>query len=368
MRSGDLPDPHFYWRKTFRGDERTRFDDSGKALTRAVYDKLEGGEKGGISPNTESWEFWSPPVSYDDGSAPLAARQPRRYVQFQAELSSDRPIDTHSSLDFLEFEVTKPPLVSSALAEITPVQVNPREITRFNYMVLPLFAADDQGFDSIEILTPVRVASVDSIILSSPEVDRRDAFDVSATAEITDSSFVIQFPEGYRRDLNSAGEPIEVIFRAPVYTYGSVFPGRVFDSKKPWEVRQRLTPGDVDPSFDSSSLTVGLLEVGAKSVGDLMLSSPVLTPNDDGVNDGLTIEYELVNLAGTLPITVGIYDLSGSLVAEMASDRSSGRFSEFWDGTNGGGGLAAPGLYIIRMEVATDEATDVVVSSVALAY
>jgi hypothetical protein len=368
MRSGDVPDPQFYWRKTFRGDERTRFDATGKVLTRAVYDKLEGGEKAGITPNTESWEFWSPPVSYDDGSAPLAARQPRRYVQFQAELSSDRPIDAHSTLDFLEFEVTRPPLVSQALAEITPVQVNPREITRFNYMVLPQFAADDQGFDSIEILTPVRVASVDSIILSSPDTRGRDAFDVSAIAEITDSSFVIQFPEGYRRDQQSAGEPIEVIFRAPVYTYGSVFPGRVFDSEKPWEVRQRLTPGDVDPSVDSSSLTVGLSEVGAKSVGDLMLSSPVFTPNDDGFNDGLTIEYELVNLAGSVPIIVGIYDLSGHLVAEMASSRASGKFSEFWDGTDAGGGLAAPGLYIIRMEVDTDEATDTVVSTVALAY
>jgi hypothetical protein len=34
--------------------------------------------------------------------------------------------------------------VSTAVAEITPVQVNPREITRFNYMVLPQFAAADQ--------------------------------------------------------------------------------------------------------------------------------------------------------------------------------------------------------------------------------
>ena len=368
MRSGDLADPNFYWRKTFRGDERTRLDASGKVITRTVYGKLEGGEKAGITPNTENWEFWSPPVSFDDFSAPLAARQPRRYVQFQAVLSSDRPVDAHSSLGFLEFEVTKPPIASSAVAEITPVQVNPREITRFNYMVLPQFAPDDLGFDSIEILTPVRVTSVDSIILSAPETKRRDAFDVSAIAEITDSNFVIQFPEGYRRDLDSAGEPIEVIFRAPVYRYGSEFPGRVFDSEKPWEVRQGLTPGDADPSVDSSSLTVGLSEVGAKSVGDLMLSSPVFTPNDDTVNDVLTIEYELVNLAGTVPITVGIYDLSGSLVAEMASNRSSGRFSEIWDGTNGGGGLVAPGLYIIRMKVDTDEVTDIAVSSVALAY
>ena len=370
MRSGDVPDPHFYWKLTFRGEERTRFD-GGKVLTRSDYDKLEGGAKGGITPNTESWEFWSPPVTFDDESAALAARRPRQYIQFQADLFSDNPIETHSTLDYLEFDVSRPPLVSIAKAEITPIQVNPREITRFSYLILPEFTGSEGGFNSIEIETPVRVASVDSLVLPSATSRSRDTLDVRSIAEISENGFVIQFPDGFRTDQNSAGEPIEVIFRAPVYTYGSVFPGRVFDSEKPWEVRQRVTPGDVNPSIDSSSLTVGLSEVGAKSVGDLMLSSPVLTPNGDDVNDVLTIEYELVNLAGSVPITVGIYDLSGRLVAELANSRASGRHSELWYGTYGnelGGKLAAPGLYIIRMEVATDEVTDTVLSTVALAY
>ena len=50
MRSGDDTDPNFYWRFTFRGDERSRFAASGEPLTLDRYNKLEAGEKAGISP------------------------------------------------------------------------------------------------------------------------------------------------------------------------------------------------------------------------------------------------------------------------------------------------------------------------------
>ena len=37
VRSGADDDPNFYWRYTFRGGERTRFDADGLDLTRAAY-------------------------------------------------------------------------------------------------------------------------------------------------------------------------------------------------------------------------------------------------------------------------------------------------------------------------------------------
>ena len=55
MRSGDDTDPNFYWRFTFRGDERSRFATSGEPLTLDRYKRLEAGEKAGISPDNESW-------------------------------------------------------------------------------------------------------------------------------------------------------------------------------------------------------------------------------------------------------------------------------------------------------------------------
>jgi hypothetical protein len=369
-RSGDRADPNSYWRLTFRGDERSRLDDEGVPLTRAAYDKLENGAKAGVSPNTEDWDNWLG-LEYDTGAADVAGRGARQFIQFQAQLLSDRPVDARSQLDYVEFEIGKPPLVTRALAEISPIEVKPREVTRFQYFILPEFEIGDLGFDSIEIETPVRAASVDSLILSTPDGEDRIAFDVSALATIGDSGFTIQIPEGFRRTLETEGEPIEVIFRSSVYTYGAQFPGRVFDSTKPWEVHQRLTPGDVDLAVDSSRLTVGLTEVGGASVGTLELSTPVLTPNGDGMNDELAITYELVNLAGSVPVSVDIYDLSGRLVAQFLNSRASGKWHETWYGTYGNelnGALAPPGVYIIRMDVDTDESTDTALSSVALAY
>ena len=268
----------------------------------------------------------------------------------------------------MEFEVSQPPLVNTAWAEISPVEATPREATRFCYSILPEFEIGDSGFDSIEIATPVRAVSVDTLILSDPVTQERIEIDVRDIATISDDGFVIQIPAEYRRTEETAGEPIEVIFRATIFTFGTHFSGRVFDSTRPWEVRQRLTAGDADPSVESNRLTVGLSEIGGKSVGELQLSSAVLTPNGDGTNDELTISYALVNLAGSVPVTVGVFDLSGRQVALMTSDRASGSFTETWDGTDGGTKLMPPGIYLIRMDVTTDKSTDTVLSSVALAY
>ena len=58
MRSGLDADPNVYWRTTFRGGERTRFDAKGRPLTLASYNKLALGERAGTTHDTENWAFW----------------------------------------------------------------------------------------------------------------------------------------------------------------------------------------------------------------------------------------------------------------------------------------------------------------------
>ncbi len=369
VRSGSDDDPNVYWRHTFRGSERSRFDASGKPLTRAAYLKLEGGERAGIAPDTRNWEFWTPPLDFDERNAQLVTERPRQFVQFNADFLSERPADAGSRLDFLEFTVSKPPIVSQLVAEISPAAVLPREVTRFTYTLLPEFGRDDLGFDSIEIETPVQAASVDTIILSSPTNPLAiDTLDVTDMAQLGPGGFVITLPGAYRRDPQSSLIPIQVIFRAQVFHYGTVFEGRVFDSTREWEVHQRLAAGDADPLIDGNTLSVTLTEVEARAVGALRLSSPALTPNGDGINDELTIDYDLVNMVGSVPVTVGFFDLSGRKVAEVVSERASGQWTDVWDGTDGSGNLQPPGMYILRMEVETDETTDTVTEAVALVY
>ncbi|MCY3760130.1 MAG: hypothetical protein OXH50_02670, partial [Gemmatimonadetes bacterium] len=71
------------------------------------------------------------------------------------------------------------------------------------------------------------------------------------------------------------------------------------------------------------------------------------------INDELAIEYELVNMVGSVPVTVSFHDLSGRKVAGIVSERETGSFRETWNGTDGQN-LLPPGIYPLRLEVETD--------------
>ena len=358
MRSGDDLDPNFYWRFTFRGDERSRFAASGEPLTADRYKRLEEGEKAGISPDNESWEFWTPPLDFDGGRSELVGSRPRRYLQFKADFFSERAFAA-GRMEYLQFSVSQPPVASQVLAEIVPHQVEVGEVVQFTYKILPNVEQNDLGFDSIEIDTPIEVTSIDAVHIGG----ERQSFTIAAKDA---NRFVVQVP---RIDVNRTGELLEVEFQAEVFQVGTVFSGRVFDSERPHEVRQRITEGNADDRAASNTLSVGLGTVANPAVKALWLSPPLFTPNGDGVNDVLQIEYDLVNLSGAVPVTISLYDLAGQRRCEVAhSTAASGRFLATWDGVDDAGNLLAPGLYLLRLEVASDKAKDVEVAIVRLIY
>ena len=358
MRSGDDTDPNFYWRFTFRGDERSRFAVSGEPLTLDRYKRLEEGEKAGISPDNESWEFWTPPLDFDRGHSELVGLRPRRYLQFKADFLSERALAA-GRMEYLQFNVSQPPVASQVLAEIVPHQVEVGEVVQFIYKILPNLEQSDLGFDSIEIDTPIEVTSIDAVYIGGEEQD-------FTIAERDAKSFVVQVP---RIDLNRTGELVEVEFQAEVFQVGTVFSGRVFDSQLPHEVRQRITAGNADDLAESNTLSVGLSTVANPAVKALWLAPRLFTPNGDGVNDLLQIEYDLVNLSGDVPVTIDLYDLAGVKRCEVAhSTAASGRFSATWEGVDDAGNLLPPGLYLLRLEVDSDKAKDVEVAVVRLVY
>ncbi|HIG54723.1 MAG TPA: hypothetical protein EYQ18_12220, partial [Candidatus Handelsmanbacteria bacterium] len=161
MRSGGDDDPNTYWRLTFRGDERSRFGTNGSALRLSTYNRLERGERAGITPDTENWSDWSPPYDFAMGEDKLFADRPRRYVQLKADFASQK--DAGGRLDFLQFSISDPPVATLALAEIVPVRVRTGEVTSFTYAILPQLSDNDLGFDTIEIETPVEVVSIDAV-------------------------------------------------------------------------------------------------------------------------------------------------------------------------------------------------------------
>ena len=148
-----------------------------------------------------------------------------------------------------------------------------------------------------------------------------------------------------------------------------MFDGRVYDSARPWEVPQALEPGDAAFLVDSNSLTVELTEVGQRVLAVIELSAQAFTPNGDGVNDRLDIRFDLVNLSTPVPVNLGVFDLAGTRRARRPlAQRGSGPHSVAWDGRDDNGRILPPGLYVLRLDVDTDNDTFTASRVVSLAY
>ncbi|MYK40807.1 MAG: hypothetical protein F4049_11375, partial [Gemmatimonadetes bacterium] len=291
---------------------------------------------------TENWQTWSPPYDLALGRGDLAGNKPRQFVQFAVQFSSTA--EAGGWLHYLQFEVSNPPVASQALAEIVPVEVPAGAVTQFTYKILPRLTGTDLGFDSIEIKTPARVASIDQVRLEGLPVDFTEI-------RVEENEFELRIP---RMDLQRTNELLEVDFQAQVFQFGTVFAARIFDSEQPHEVHQEVTAGDADQLVDSNTLRVSLINIDKKAVNDLRLTSRSFTPNGDGVNDQLKIQYELLNL-GAVPVAIDLYDLSGRRISELYhGTATSGRFAVTWDGRDAQAKLVPPGLYILRLEVESD--------------
>jgi flagellar hook assembly protein FlgD len=98
------------------------------------------------------------------------------------------------------------------------------------------------------------------------------------------------------------------------------------------------------------------------------LQSAVITPNGDGVNDVVRIEYDLLNVR-TVPVSIEVFNLAGHKVAEIIDgERTSGRFRTVWDGRGADGELMPPGTYLLRLVVETDQGEDLAQRIVGMAY
>jgi|APSaa5957512622_1039677.scaffolds.fasta_scaffold09510_2 hypothetical protein len=356
-RVGDDEDPQVYWRKTFRGDETTRFDRQGQLLTWVTYHRLEGGERAGATYDGSNWTLWSHPTGFSTGQVSLQGDRVRRYVQFKADFRSTE--QAGGKLDYVQLAVSQPPVASQVLAEITPSVVPAGETTSFIYKLRPRLQPKDLGFDSIEIDTPVRPEAVEEVRIEGEEV-------VYQVIDVHEGGFTVRIP---RVDVQGTEELIEVLFRTRVFDFGRVFAGRVFDSTRPYEVAQAVTAGDADGLVDSNTLGVALRDAEFHTLHALRLRPTVFTPNGDGINDVAKIEFELLNLARPVPVTIAVYDLSGRKRAEVfRGEKGSGHAVVTWDGREESGLLLPVGLYVVKGEVRTDIGRDRMQRVLSLVY
>ena len=357
----------------------------GLEIDRDYYAGVADGDKRNLRDDLINWSAWSAPYSLSgavDGGAlaslgagvPIASPSPRQYFQFMVRFDNDS-FDSAAGIGGLAFDVSRPALTDSLIAEIVPRTASVGESTAFTYAVLNRPGPRGIGFDQLEIDTPLRTSAVREVVISGSDgVTQRADFsglalndealpltvnDITIT-EVRDKSFVISFPR------MQSGGLITVDFDNAVLRFGTQFTARVRNADNPFVGQSVLagnaadlsTPDLADPdppqrligSLHSRNLSV-VVPLTPNLLVNVEADPPVFTPNGDGTNDRSLIRFDLTNIAAPTSVRIKIYDLSGRLIVSSEELRSSGRFAWPWDGTDAGGDLTPPGNYIFSVSL-----------------
>jgi len=141
------------------------------------------------------------------------------------------------------------------------------------------------------------------------------------------------------------GKPIDSLFYSSVWniTQGFAMERISFEnSNRALNWRACVaTAGGTPGQPNSVALQGSLKKVGIKTTAD------IFSPDDDGINDEIGIEYLLPFPSARL--TLEIYDLIGRLVFRPAKNLATpAKGVIYWDGTSVFGGKARVGIYLVR--------------------
>ena len=324
-------------------------------ITPEEYWSLEM-DQGGVVEDVENWSSWKSAVQGGLVTAPT----PRRWAQFRLEFAG-RLFDTRQ-VDHITFPYLRPPIADTLRAEVYPRLSQVEEPASFRYAVRLGRGGPILGFDQLEVDTTVPMERVREVRLNGAALEAEVLFS-------RNDAFRIGFPL-----VSGAGDVLEFTFDLPVFRFGTTFSGRAVNSRFP-TVPQPLEAGnatDFGPGdFDElSGLFVAIPEeqIG-RLVGQIALSTPVVTPNGDGLNDGLLVRFNLLQLTDRAPVRFDLFDLSGRRVAHADLGLHGLGPSEYlWDGRGVDGRVLAPGTYMWRLRVDADAFAEDHFGVLAVAY
>ena len=323
-------------------------------VTLANFDRtLDPSYAGVVRENNRDWSAWSPPYA-ELVRAPVHSPDNRRYLQFQFKLLSNSLLDK-AVIDSVVFNYTVPSLADSVIAEISPTTAILGQENEFTYHLRSVVSSGHRGFDTAIIHTPF-AARATGVRVDGVEID-------NFTWEFASGRLQVRFPDAR---ITRSGQAVAVRFVSLVTVSGTEFRGEVADSQSD-AFPQRVAFGDaVEEAADNT------LVVSARIDDDLFtgvaFSSAVITPNGDGINDRITLDYILLKATHAVEVEVVVYDLSGRPVHRLykARDRS-GPNQVSWDGRDAAG-TVPPGMYLLRLEATTDAGIATQMRSIAVVY
>ena len=338
--------------------EAYRYHDSGGVeVSAGKYEKLGFFKKGRIDTLQvagSDWSNWSAP--YARSGDPVASPSPRQYLTLRARLTTTDPMHA-AKLHSIRLNFN-PPVAKQLQGELDIGVFErlgaPQEVALF---VKPIFAPQDLGFDEILVRTPpdmslefgaLRLGSLAQWASGQAE----ELADVQVVETRSDSLWLRLdrlVKQGGQVDL------IEVRFTTALFSPGVVLQAALGNSSlaNSW---QQVDPADVTELAQSQGLQILASVQDNKVLGDIGIQPAVVTPNGDGVNDALTIDFTVRRLSGVRPVTVRIYDLSGRLVRRLDTQKPlvAGKYVLDWVAEDQQGWVVPPGIYILRIDIDAD--------------
>ena len=324
-------------------------------VTLANFDRtLDPSYAGVVRENNRDWSAWSPPYA-ELVRAPLHSPDNRRYLQFQFKLLSNSLLDK-AVIDSVVFNYTTPALADSVIAEISPTTATLGQENEFTYHLRSVVSRGHRGFDTAIIHTPF-AARATGVRVDGVELD-------NFTAASDLGRLQVSFPDAR---ITRSGQAVAVRFVSLVTVSGTEFRGEVADSQSD-AFPQRVAFGDATEEAADNTLVVSA-RIDDELFTGVAFSSAVITPNGDGINDRITLDYILLKATHEVEVEVVVYDLSGRPVHRLykARDRS-GPNQVSWDGRADDGTVVPPGMYLLRLEATTDAGIATQMRSIAVVY
>lgn len=312
-------------------------------VTEDEYFELVPVDRAPAVPDDDNWSPWTPIANGDLITAP----SPRRYIQYRLQVDGGL-FDTRE-VDRIEFDFLQPPIADTLVAEIFPRLARAEERATFRYAVrLRATEGAVRGYDRLEVDTSVPAEDIREVKLDGEPMD----FVLDA---LEPDRFSLRFAP-----IRADNALLELTFDLPIFRFGSTFSGRAYSSSADG-VPQALVPGnavDFEPGdigeLSDLSVAIPKPQIG-KLVGEIALSSKVLTPNGDGANDRLEVFFNLLQLTRPAPVRFELYDLSGRRLHTVFRDELGiGPVTWTWDGRLADGSLLGPGMYVWVLRVRAD--------------
>ena len=130
---------------------------------------------------------------------------------------------------------------------------------------------------------------------------------------------------------------------------------------------QQVDAGDATALTEGRDLSFSV-PVGGGVLDNLVLTPNPFTPNGDGINDELNVQFSVFRVTTDREVRLRIFGLDGRQIWEGSSKVRGGPHALLWSGVDHAGRTVPPGLYICQLHIDAD-ADDLSISRiVAVAY